>query len=185
MFFKRLILCLNALVMLSVSAYPITATAVYRGENPEKMMTLKEFQIMGVTIDMRIEDILKKLQAQGHELVCRSHGCKIRGDGFEFILMHTNRIFGNRNPSVEFDRNATPISIGIGNVTDFSVCHSAKEMIQSYCNKDGQKQPCWTNNFGITNGDMSAKSKSADGYLYSATVMLNPSKTCSIGIKRQ
>lgn len=185
MIFKRLGLYFSALVMLSVSTFPIMAMAAYRGENPDKMMTLKDFQIMGVTIDMRIDDILKKLQAQGHEFVCRINACTLRGDGFDFILVHTKKSFGNRNSSAEFDRNATPISIGIGNVTDFSVCHSAKEMIQSYCNKDGQKQPCWTNNFGVTNGNMSAKSQSADGYLYSATVMLNPSKTCSVGVKRQ
>lgn len=181
----RLILCVFAVSLVCVSALPTPVAASYRGESPEKMMTLKNFEIMGVTIDMKMDDILKKFQAQGRELDCRSNACQLRGNGFVFTVVHTKRSFGNRNAATEFDRNKTPVSIGFGQVTDVSVCHSAQKMIRNYCNKDDQKQPCWTDNFGITNGNMSAKGQSADGFLYSASVMLNPGKTCSIGITRQ
>jgi len=161
------------------------ASAQYRGESPEKMMRLADFPILGVTIDMKIGDILEKLEAQGHKSNCRFNACQLRGNGYIFTIVHTKKSFGNRNLQSSFDRNATPISIGIGQVTDFSVCDAAKKMIQNYCNNDDQKQPCWTNNFGVTNGNISSNGKSADGFLYNATVMLNPNKTCSIGIKRQ
>ncbi|MAI62005.1 MAG: hypothetical protein CBB87_05870 [Micavibrio sp. TMED27] len=170
--------------LLCLQAFSSVSWARYRGENADKMMTLASFPILGVTIDMKIGDIIQKLEGQGYKSDCRFNACQLRSAGFVFTLVHSKKSLGKRSAQPVFDRNATPVSIGIGNVTDYSICKDAKELIKNYCNKDDQKQPCWTNNFGVTNGNMSANGKSDDGYLYSATVMLNPGKTCSVGIKR-
>ncbi len=185
MMLKRIFVCFFTITVFCIGAFSVPSLAAYRGESPEKMSKLASFQILGVTIDMTIGEIMQKFEGQGHKFVCRFTACQFRTDGYEFTIVHTKKSLGNRGPQTDFDRNATPISIGIGNVTDFSVCAPAREMIKKFCNHDDQKQPCWTSNFGVTNGNISSRAKSADGFRYNARVMLNPNKTCSVGVKRQ
>lgn len=180
----QLILLSLCVSILGLSMFSPLAQARYKGEPSEKMMQFKSFLIMGVTIDMTVGEIMRKLESRGLKFDCRHSACIARGNGFDFTVVHTKKSLGNRNVAAKFDPNVTPVSIAIGNVTDFSVCGAAKEMIRLYCNKDDQRQPCMTDNFGVTKGAFSSQGKSSDGFIYRANVMLNPGKICSVGVTR-
>ncbi len=165
-------------------ALPAQGHAKYNGEDPEKLMTVKDIEMMGIKLTMTMGEILQKLRAQGYTPTCKGTSCVARGSDIHITVTHAARSLGKHMQDRPIDENALPIEIGIGNVSNFSYCGISKKIIAEYCNKDDQKQPCFTDNFGRTTGNFGASKRSSDGYTYSATVYLIPDKTCSASFKR-
>lgn len=174
-----------AFLLVGVGTMSSAKADIYRGDDPAKMMTLKDVDILGVNLTMTMGEILAKLRAQGLNPVCKGLICQVRADGYKLNIQHSLKSLGMRAHHIPVDESKTPVSIGLAENMDMSKCGPVKDMIETYCNKDEKKQPCFTNNQNRINGNFSASGKSADGYLYSGTVALWPGQLCNMSVMRQ
>lgn len=161
--------------------WPVMAER-YRAEDTEKMMTLKDIDVMGVNLTMTMGEIFANLRAQGLEPECRGSVCQINAHGLNVTIQHAGRSGSRVNTQV--DEKATPVSIGFSAKEDMSRCEPVKDMIAKYCNKDDKKQPCFTDLRGHVQGNFSGAGKSADGYHYSGAVVLWPGTLCNLNVRR-
>lgn len=157
----------------------------YMGEDPVLMMELKNVEFMGINIAMPMSDILTTLTAQGLNPDCsRGVVCQMQSSDLTLRIHHKGNVKGNRHQQ-PVDPAVTPVLIGFSQIGgDQSHCHVVEQIIAKYCANSVNKQPCWTDNFGKTTGNISASAKSPDGYRYSTKVDLKKGQFCSLSIKR-
>lgn len=159
----------------------------YVGIDPEKMMKLKEINIMGINLAMLMGDILATLEKQGINLDC-SKGiveCLARTDEFELRVQHMPRKIGQR-PNMEIDRNAPPFAIGFGQIIgDPDNCTTINQTLKLFCSDGVDKHPCRKDNFGMVTAELSAAGKkSSDGFSYQGRIGVKPPQLCNIRMQR-
>lgn len=184
----RIILAI--LLALGVTGHAPKANAkakAYKGLDPEMMMTMKDMKIMGITLTMTMSEIIATLEGQGLKPDCsKGIACLVRTDTINLNILHKSRSKANkRMKSIPVDPNALPVAIGFGQVNGNPAnCAVVDSAIKKFCAGSDGRQPCWTDNFGKTTGQLGASGYSSDGYSYSGTISQKPGTLCAIRVER-